>query len=66
MIGALGREIPIMGGLAGDGADFTQTVVAANAPPAQVLSQRSASMVPDCALAMAAPEAGMCSARAGR
>jgi hypothetical protein len=33
MMDAVGRDLPIMGGLAGDGADFTQTLVAADAAP---------------------------------
>jgi hypothetical protein len=33
MMEAIGRDLPIMGGLAGDGADFSQTLVAANEPP---------------------------------
>jgi hypothetical protein len=33
MMDAVGRDLPIMGGLAGDGADFTQTLVAADADP---------------------------------
>ncbi len=59
MIGALGRDIPIMGGLAGDGADFAQTVVAANAPRSPALSQRSAFTAQSSGSAMAAPAAGM-------
>jgi hypothetical protein len=33
MMDAVGRDLPIMGGLAGDGANFTQTLVAADAVP---------------------------------
>jgi hypothetical protein len=33
MIDTVGRDLPIMGGLAGDGADFTKTLVAADALP---------------------------------
>jgi hypothetical protein len=33
MLDIVGRDLPIMGGLAGDGADFTQTLVAADAVP---------------------------------
>jgi hypothetical protein len=33
LLDTLGTSLPVMGGLAGDGGDFTQTLVGANAPP---------------------------------
>ena len=62
----VGVGIPLTGGLAGDGAEFRETLVGADCAPRKHTSRRSDSTVRRCGSAMAAPAAGTSSDHAGK
>jgi hypothetical protein len=66
LVAAIGPGIPITGGLAGDGANFAETLVGATAFHKRALWSVSVSTAAPLESATAVPAAGICSDRGGK